>query len=77
VVVDETNGRSGIMPTTTCPSCGEYYGKDFRAEAPEHLMTHSGGEQIRRISYFDHHRQLSLAIFGTGIFTVAMSLFTM
>ena len=62
---------------TTCPHCGEYFGKDFRAEAVEHLMSHTGGEEIRRISYFDHHRQLSLAIFGTGIVTLAMSLFTM
>jgi uncharacterized protein (DUF983 family) len=70
------NGWSGAMFGTTCPHCGEYFGNDFRAEAAEHLMTHSGGEEIRRISYFDHHRQLSLTIFGAGIVTLAMSLFS-
>lgn len=44
---------------TTCPHCGEYFAKDFRAEAIEHLMAHSGGAEIRRLSYFEHHRQLS------------------
>ena len=62
---------------TTCPHCGEYFAKDFRAEAIEHLMAHSGGAEIRRLSYFEHHRQLSLAIFGTGIFTLALSLLNM
>ena len=61
------------MDGTACPTCGQYFRKDRRELAAQHLIDHDP-VPVKRLSYFDFNRQLSIGVFAVGVLSLTLSL---
>ncbi len=61
------------MDGTACPTCGQYFRKDRRELAAQHLIGHDQ-MRVKKLSYFDFNRPVSIGIFAVGALSLALSL---